>query len=287
MLNFKSFLNSPITRILIYLFLFIIIVPVLIYLPFTKFLGENALSDDTYQLIYYILDTIFFVAVYYFLVKIYEKREVFELSLKNFLKYFTTGFGIGTVLQILVVVVFYLFGAYKIISFNSVYYLLTSSTMGFSPGFEEEILFRGIILRNLEESLGSYIALIISAALFGLIHISNPGANWFVVLGISLSGGLLLGSAYIYSKSLWLPIGIHTAWNYIQFSLQGYRAGDEQSMTSFIVTKISGPEWLVGTGYGVNVTYLEIFLCLIVTFIFLYLAHKNNRIILPFWMKGK
>src|SRR5206468_8829871 len=91
--------------------------------------------------------------------------------------------------------------------------LVTSAIM---PAFMEEMLFRGILFRWMEGFGGSLAALIVTSALFGLAHSQNPGATWFSSFAIAIEAGLLLGGAYMLTRSLWLPIGLHAAWNFTQ-----------------------------------------------------------------------
>lgn len=87
---------------------------------------------------------------------------------------------------------------------------------GFNAGFVEELIFRGILLRWIEEFAGSWAALFITSALFGLVHITNPNATWLSSLTIAAVAGTLLGGAYMLTRSLWLPVGLHFGWNVTQ-----------------------------------------------------------------------
>ena len=55
-----------------------------------------------------------------------------------------------------------------------------------------------------------------TSVLFGLAHIMNPNATWFSSFAIAVEAGLLLGGAYMLTRSLWLPMGLHAAWNFTQ-----------------------------------------------------------------------
>ena len=55
-----------------------------------------------------------------------------------------------------------------------------------------------------------------TSALFGIAHIFNPNATWFSSFGIAVEAGVLLGGAYMLTRSLWLPMGLHAAWNFTQ-----------------------------------------------------------------------
>jgi membrane protease YdiL (CAAX protease family) len=87
---------------------------------------------------------------------------------------------------------------------------------GFNAGFVEELIFRGILLRWIEEFAGSWAALFITSALFGLVHLGNPNATWLSSLTIAAVAGTLLGGAYMLTRSLWLPVGLHFGWNVTQ-----------------------------------------------------------------------
>ena len=87
--------------------------------------------------------------------------------------------------------------------------LLELIAVAIIPGFTEELLFRGILFRWLEEFGGSWVALAITSALFGLAHIMNPNASWFSSFAIAVEAGVLLGGAYMLTRNLWLAMGMH------------------------------------------------------------------------------
>ena len=78
--------------------------------------------------------------------------------------------------------------------------------MAIMPGFMEEVLFRGILFRWLEQFGGSWFALALTAGLFGLGHITNPGATPLSSFAIALEAGVLLGGAYMLTRNLWMAI---------------------------------------------------------------------------------
>ena len=87
---------------------------------------------------------------------------------------------------------------------------------GFNAGFVEELMFRGIMFRWIEEFGGSWAALFVTSALFGLVHMGNDNATWMSGLTIAAVAGTLLGGAYMLTRSLWLPVGLHFGWNVTQ-----------------------------------------------------------------------
>src|SRR6185436_4454317 len=76
----------------------------------------------------------------------------------------------------------------------------------------EELVFRGYPLQILMKGLGPWGATILISCLFGLIHGNNPGATVFSILGTILAG-MTLAIAYLKTRSVWLPFGIHLGWN--------------------------------------------------------------------------
>lgn len=86
--------------------------------------------------------------------------------------------------------------------------------------FVEEVLCRGFILGNLMVSFRKYIALLVSALVFMILHAINPNVSWLGLLNLFLAG-ILLGLPYIFTKNLWLPVSLHFSWNFFQ-SLFGF-----------------------------------------------------------------
>jgi membrane protease YdiL (CAAX protease family) len=76
----------------------------------------------------------------------------------------------------------------------------------------EEMMFRGYGFQILVEKLGPYAAMLPVAVLFGLVHGSNPHVTWLAVFNTML-WGVILGYAFLRSRDLWLPIGLHFGWN--------------------------------------------------------------------------
>jgi membrane protease YdiL (CAAX protease family) len=77
----------------------------------------------------------------------------------------------------------------------------------------EEILFRGYGFQILLQVWGPYTTICTVAALFGALHAMNPNATWLSMLNTS-GFGALFGYAFLRSRDLWLPIGLHYGWNF-------------------------------------------------------------------------
>ncbi len=113
----------------------------------------------------------------------------------------------------------------------------------------EELLWRGYAFQLLIEGAGRWIAVVVTAVLWGLAHADNPGANAFGVVYILLSGALLAWIV-IRTGSLWFAIGYHIAWNVTAAHVFGLVLSGFDLGTAPLRTTLSGPAWLAGGGFG-------------------------------------
>ncbi len=140
----------------------------------------------------------------------------------------------------------------------------------------EEILMRGYILNNLLTSMNKYLALIISAAIFALLHSLNFNLSIIGIINLLLAG-ILLGSTYIFTKNLWFPISLHLFWNYFQGPIFGYSVSG-QKIESLLTIKTIGKETINGGEFGFEGSIL----CTIITIVAIlliirYYNKKNYR----------
>ncbi len=122
--------------------------------------------------------------------------------------------------------------------------LLSSLLLYFLVAVTEEVIGRGFILgRMLDGGVNKFVALLISAVLFSLMHLFNPSFAFVPFLNIMLAG-CFLGASYIYTRNLCFPIALHWFWNWIQGSVLGYKvSGNEFSNGSVLGYKVSGNEF--------------------------------------------
>ena len=79
----------------------------------------------------------------------------------------------------------------------------------------EEVIFRGYPFQRLVESITPVGAIAVTSALFGLAHLANPHRTWISTLNTALVG-IPFCIAYLRTRSLWMPIGMHFIWNFLQ-----------------------------------------------------------------------
>jgi len=281
----QKILHFPLTKIIIGLLVCGVIVSGG-QLLVGKLLNLTALDKDFKNLITGLVVAVLAIVSYTYLFKFYEKREITEFSKNGVLKSLTIGIILGVVLQSLTILVIYLKGSYSIISINPILFLVPPLTMAFTSSIFEETLMRGIIFRITEEKLGSYFALIITAVLFGAMHLANPNSSLIAAIGLAIQAGLLLASAYIYSRNLWFPIAIHFAWNFTQSAIFGANVSGNTISKTLITSKIEGAEWFTGGQFGPEGSIQATVFCLIATIILLTLSHKEGKIIKPYWKKS-
>jgi len=139
--------------------------------------------------------------------------------------------------------------------------------MGVAVG--EEMIFRGVLFRMIDERWNTTAALIVSALFFGFIHLSNHNATWWSSLAISIEAGLMLAAAYKWSGTLWVPIGIHWAWNYVQGNIYGIAVSGTNAGDSVLTTATSGPDIITGGPFGAEASIIAVLYGALITAIFL------------------
>lgn len=126
--------------------------------------------------------------------------------------------------------------------------LLIGLELMLMAAFVEEVMFRGYLLNNLMQSMNKWVALVISAALFALVHGSNPDVTVLAIVNVFLAG-LFLGLNYIYTKNLWFSICFHFAWNFLQGPILGYDVSGLK-MQSVFHQSLTGPGLWTGGPFG-------------------------------------
>jgi hypothetical protein len=279
----QNILNFPLTKIILGL-LFCFTVFIIAQQLVGKILDVTTINKDFRNLIKGIIASSFVIISYIYFYKKIEKRPIGEFLSRGLLKNTLLGVLIGTTLQGLTILVIYIWGNFQIISVNPFSSIITPFAIAFSVAIFEETLLRGIIFRIVEEKLGSYNSLLISAIIFGSVHLINPDSSIISSICIGIVG-FMFGASYIYSRSLWLPIGIHFSWNFVQSGIFGAITSGNEKTSSLFNTNISGTELITGGAFGPEGTIQAILFWLLVSIIFMVLITKQNKLIKPYWKK--
>lgn len=278
-------LHFPLTKIIMGL----IVCAGLVMIP--QFLIKNLLSflnieKDFGGLISATSLAILTVLSYVYLFKYYEKREISEFSLSGIARSLISGLALGAILQALTIFVIFIKGGYSVVSINPFSYIVPPLAMAITTAICEETLVRGIVFRIMEEKLGSYLSLVISAILFGALHLQNPNSSMVAGLGLAVQAGLLLAAAFIYARNLWFPIAIHFAWNFTQSAIFGANVSGMSTGKTLVTSEIHGADLLTGGQFGPEGSIQATLFCLVATVVLLYLSRRNGQIIKPSWKRS-
>ena len=116
-------------------------------------------------------------------------------------------------------------------------------------GWNEELLSRGYHLQTIASGLNLFWGVVISSAIFGLLHLGNPNATWVSAAGIFFAG-VFLAYGYIRTKQLWLPIGLHIGWNFFEGVVFGFPVSGLADIYKLIRIQVHGPEIWTGGAFG-------------------------------------
>ena len=115
----------------------------------------------------------------------------------------------------------------------------------------EEAAFRGYPFQRLVEAAGPIVAIVVVQIGFGLVHADNPHVSRWAVANTALFG-VLLAIAYLRSRSLWLPWGIHFGWNAMLSVGLGLPMSGLTEFGTLWHTRVRGAEWVTGGYYGIE-----------------------------------
>jgi len=130
----------------------------------------------------------------------------------------------------------------------------------------EEMIFRGYPFQHLVEGIGAAGAIAVFAILFGAVHLANPGASLWGLINTILIG-VLLSIAYLRTRALWLPWGIHLGWNLTLGFLLGMPVSGLRIFNVVVRADVSGPKWATGGSYGVEASVTGAVIALVGTLI--------------------
>ena len=274
----NNFLQFPLIRIFLAL---IFILPAIISFNYlyknieprwTTFLGD--VGAIIIIMLYYLCYTMY--------LKFVEKRPNFELSLQNFFNETGLGFIVGTVLVFLTTLFIFFRGTFQIISTNPDEFLIHAFLIFALLAFTEDLIFRVIIFRLLEELIGSWLSILFIAAIFGIVHLVHEPATIISTIAIALQD-IVLSAAFILTRRIWLCWGIHWGWNYTQDGILGMPNSGVELLPSWLNTEVSGPIWLTGGNIGIEQSVLGVLLNIIAGFIIIKISINRGQLLKPSW----
>jgi hypothetical protein len=203
------------------------------------------------------------------------------------LQHLGIGLGAGFLVFSLAVAIAAVLGVYRITGEGDASDLLPA-LLGptIFAAISEELVFRGILFRWIEEFGGSWMALLLTSAFFGAAHLANPNASPIAAIGIAFEAGVMLGAAYMLTRSLWLPMGLHAAWNFTQGEIYDIPVSGTK-VHGFVVAKLSGDPLLTGNGFGLEASVIAIAVASVFGLWLLWLAIRRGELVQPRWVRRR
>ena len=196
------------------------------------------------------------------------------------------GLAMGALLMGAVIAVLALLGSYHVVDVGWSTGILVGLQAGIVAGFTEEILVRGVMLRLIEGWLGTWWALAITAMFFGAAHLGNPQATVFGAVAIALEAGILLGACYLLTRRLWLAIGLHAAWNFVQGGIFGSDISGTGSGRGLIEARFTGPDLLTGGAMGIEASVVAVIVCMAAGVAMLLAVRRRGLVVPPCWRRS-
>ena len=219
-------------------------------------------------------DLIGVLLLLWILMRFVDKEPFINLgfSLKGKVNDIILGMTLGLLLMAVGYTILILLGEIKFIGFNyDLKNIILLFLLFIAVSIAEETYVRGYVLKNLLKSFNPIISLIISSAIFSLLHFFNPNVNYIALTELFIAG-ILLGISYVYTKNLWFPIALHLSWNFFQVMF-GFNVSGMNTY-SLIEFEIIENNNINGGDFGFEGSYLSILFSLIMMY-FLWKYYKK------------
>jgi hypothetical protein len=138
----------------------------------------------------------------------------------------------------------------------------------------EEVAFRGYPFQRLVEGIGPVGAIVFLSVLFGAVHLGNPHVSRWGFLN-TIEVGALLAVAYLRTRSLWMPWGIHFGWNFALGLLFGLPVSGLNDFAVAVQGTAQGPAWLTGGAYGIEASLTGSVIIVLAFFVLLRLTPRR------------
>lgn len=245
---------------------------------FTALLAKTNLNNDLKNALPLFASAGIGLVTYIKLFRLYEKRQIDELSARFFIRDALSGFLIGAGLQGFIVLILFFTGNYSVQHLNRITILLPALSTSVAAGFVAELLILGVLFRYIENITGTITALIFFVILFAILH-GGEGTTFLSVTSTAAQAGFLLPAAFIATRRLWLPIFLHFAWDFTEPGIFGGINPGNSIDKTLITSNIRGQEILTGGNFGPQNSIQGLFLCVIAGVILLWIAKKRGNFI--------
>ncbi|MEV0347029.1 CPBP family intramembrane glutamic endopeptidase [Nonomuraea sp. NPDC050680] len=243
-------------------------------------LGAGAVQGNTFlTLVIGVATAVLAVYVYARVVRWSERREPVEVAAKGAATAVGRGMLIGIGLFSAVIANIAFMGGYRVDGGGSVAGAVALVGFMAAAAVTEELLFRGILFRIVEERTGTWMALVLSGLVFGMLHLFNPHASLWGAIAVAIEGGGMLAAAYVATRTLWVPIGLHFGWNFAAAGIFSTEVSGNGATEGLLHGVTSGPALLTGGDFGPEGSPYSIVFCVLMTIVFLWLARRRGNLV--------
>jgi Predicted metal-dependent membrane protease len=198
------------------------------------------------------------------------------------------GLLLGAALLLVVIGILFAVGSYRVVGLNPSYPVIPALvSTGLVAAVAEEIAFRGVLLRLIEDSLGTWAAIAVGGLAFGLVHLSNQNATLWGALAIALEAGLLFSALYVVTRSLWWCMGLHFAWNVLQGPVFGSAVSGSGAASGVLTAQFSGPDWLTGGVFGIEASVVSVTVLTALGVALLVRIQRDGLAVAPGWVRRR
>ncbi|GAA4155372.1 type II CAAX endopeptidase family protein [Actinomadura keratinilytica] len=226
-----------------------------------------------------LLTAVLALLVYGWVVRRTERREVAEVARTGAAGALGVGTLIGVALFGAVIANIAFLGHYTVDGLGSP--TGAAGLFGFmaAAAVTEELIFRGVLFRIIEERIGTWLSLTLTAVLFGLSHLANPHASLWGAIAIAIEAGGMLAAAYAATRTLWVPIGVHFGWNFAAGGVFSTEVSGNGTPQGLLDAATSGPKLISGGDFGPEGSVYSILFCVLATVVFLWLARRRGNLV--------
>lgn len=223
-------------------------------LSFNGLRAALSLSDT---LLLNLLAFVLFVPLTYGAYSLYvhriEHRTITELSRPGAWQQLSVGFLVGGTLFTITIGSLWFLGNYQVTGLNHWSLLIGALAAAVTSAFVQELIFRGVLYRIVEERSGTWWAFGLSSLLFGAIHLISPGSSVLSTIAV-LAAGVLFAGAFVRTRQLWLVIGIHAAWDFANDGIFGVAVSGTSghAVPGLLQAQLHGAPILTGGSFGVE-----------------------------------
>jgi membrane protease YdiL (CAAX protease family) len=273
----KTHRRGALARFLAFPLTWMIIGVVLVFLTDAILVGIGSEMDATGVIVMSLIGAGAGLLFYKLVMLFLARRKTPELAVRGFAREMLFGLAIGTGFMAVSYLIVIATGGYHVTWAPQSVLTTVALAVAVNAGaaIVEELTFRGLIFQGVEQLGGRWLALAVTAVLFGGIHLLNPGATLWSGLAIAIEAGVLLGAAFLWRRNLWFVIGLHFAWNVVE-GLLGIPVSGHRDPGLFVTTP-HGAAILTGGGFGIEASIVPVVISVLLALPMLIASQRRHR----------